>query len=48
MNEHGLVANPLCLSETDYGESDPSHRPMSISLWARYALDNFAAVAGTV
>ncbi|GGP17700.1 linear amide C-N hydrolase [Silvimonas iriomotensis] len=44
MNERGLVANALYLAETDYGKPDPARVPMSISLWAQYALDNFATV----
>jgi penicillin V acylase-like amidase (Ntn superfamily) len=48
MNERGLVANALYLAETDYGKPDPSRPPLSISLWAQYALDNFASVAEAV
>jgi choloylglycine hydrolase len=48
MNERGLVANALYLSETDYGKPDAARAPMSISLWAQYALDNFATVAQAV
>nr|WKF60377.1 Penicillin acylase [Paraburkholderia busanensis] len=48
MNERGLVANALYLSETDYGKPDPQRAPMSISLWAQYALDNFATVAQAI
>jgi penicillin V acylase-like amidase (Ntn superfamily) len=48
MNERGLVANALYLAETDYGKPDPKRVPMSISLWAQYALDNFATVAEAV
>ncbi|CAM2150948.1 Penicillin V acylase [Pararobbsia alpina] len=44
MNERGFVANALYLSETDYGKPDASRPPLSISLWAQYALDNFATV----
>ncbi|MGA8890963.1 MAG: linear amide C-N hydrolase [Anaeromyxobacteraceae bacterium] len=47
MNEKGLVANLLYLAESDYGK--PDGRPaLSISLWAQYALDNFATVAEAV
>ncbi len=43
MNEKGLVANLLYLAESDYGS--PGGKPaLSISLWAQYALDNFATV----
>ncbi|SAK44893.1 choloylglycine hydrolase [Caballeronia hypogeia] len=48
MNERGLVANALYLAETDYGKPDPKRDPMSISLWAQYALDNFATVGQAV
>src|SRR5215469_8667772 len=48
MNEAGLVANLLYLAESDYGKPDPARPPMSISLWAQYALDNFATVAEAV
>ncbi|MEI7703185.1 MAG: linear amide C-N hydrolase [Deltaproteobacteria bacterium] len=47
MNEKGLVANLLYLAESDYGK--PDGRPaLAISLWAQYALDNFATVAEAV
>ncbi len=47
MNEKGLVANVLYLAESDYGA--PDGKPvMSISVWAQYALDNFATVADAV
>jgi choloylglycine hydrolase len=47
MNEKGLVANLLYLAESDYGV--PDGKPaLSISLWAQYALDNFATVAEAV
>jgi len=47
MNEQGLVANLLYLAESDYG--DATGKPaISISLWAQYALDNFATVAEAV
>ncbi len=47
MNEAGLVANLLYLAESDYGQ--PNGKPaLSISLWAQYALDNFATVAEAV
>lgn len=48
MNERGLVTNVLYLTETDYGKPDASRPPLSISLWAQYALDNFATVAEAV
>jgi penicillin V acylase-like amidase (Ntn superfamily) len=45
MNEKGLVANLLYLADSDYGKPDgkPS---LSISVWAQYALDNFAMPLG--
>ncbi|MCS5690430.1 linear amide C-N hydrolase [Cyanobium sp. FGCU-6] len=47
MNEKGLVANLLYLAESDYGK--PDGKPvLSISLWAQYALDQFATVAEAV
>jgi penicillin V acylase-like amidase (Ntn superfamily) len=47
MNEAGLVANLLYLAESDYGQ--PDGKPaISISLWAQYALDNFATVSEAV
>ncbi|WP_144140624.1 linear amide C-N hydrolase [Paraburkholderia sp. BCC1884] len=48
MNERGLVANALYLAETDYGKPDLQRAPLSISLWAQYALDNFATVSEAV
>lgn len=50
MNEAGLVANMLYLSETVYpeGAPNPESRPISISIWAQYYLDNFATVAEAV
>jgi choloylglycine hydrolase len=47
MNEKGLVANLLYLSDSDYGK--PDGKPMlSISVWPQYVLDNFATVAEAV
>lgn len=48
MNEKGLVANVLYLAESNYGKPDSRKPAMSISLWAQYALDNFATVAEAV
>jgi choloylglycine hydrolase len=46
MNEKGLVVNLLYLVETQY--EDPAHagssKPVSISGWAQYVLDNYATV----
>jgi choloylglycine hydrolase len=47
MNEKGLVANLLYLAESDYGASD-GKPVLSISLWAQYALDQFASVEEAV
>lgn len=47
VNEKGLVANLLYLAESDYGK--PDGKPvLSISLWAQYALDQFASVEEAV
>ncbi|MBZ6494883.1 linear amide C-N hydrolase [Natrinema longum] len=48
MNEAGLVANVLWLTESDYPEWDGDTPGLSISLWAQYVLDNFATVAEVV
>lgn len=50
MNEKGLVANLLWLVESKYPkfEKDGDRKGMAISLWAQYALDNFATVAEAV
>jgi choloylglycine hydrolase len=43
VNEKGLVGNLLYLAESDYGTLN-NKAPISITLWAQYALDNFATV----
>jgi choloylglycine hydrolase len=50
MNEKGLVANLLYLSESDYGKPVPGDKrlPISISVWTQYVLDNYATVAEAV
>lgn len=48
INEKGLVANVLWLTEADYGKRDPRVPGLSLSLWAQYVLDNFATVAEAV
>jgi len=50
MNEKGLVANMLWLVESEYPafEKEGDKPGMAISLWAQYALDNFATVAEAV
>jgi choloylglycine hydrolase len=50
MNEKGLSANGLYLAESDYGKpvaGDP-RKPMSLTAWVQYALDNFSTVAEAV
>ncbi len=44
LNEKGLVAELLWLTEADYGKRDPKLPGLSLSLWAQYMLDNFATV----
>jgi len=44
MNERGLVANILYLAEAQYTKPVAGKPDLSISLWAQYALDNFASV----
>lgn len=48
MNEKGLMANLLWLSESEFPEWDKSKPGLSISLWAQYVLDNFATVKEAV
>ena len=48
MNEAGLVANLLWLTESKYPDADDEDPAISISLWAQYMLDNFATVAEAV
>lgn len=50
MNEAGLVANMLWLVESEYPqfEKNGKTKGMSISMWAQYALDNFATVKEAV
>ena len=50
MNEKGLVANGLYLAESDYGTPAPGdpRKPMSLTAWVQYALDNYATVAEAV
>lgn len=44
LNERGLTANLLYLSESKFPERDTKEPGMSVSLWAQYILDNFATV----
>lgn len=48
LNEAGLSASALWLSESQYGKRDPKLPLMGIALWAQYYLDNFATVAQAV
>jgi len=50
INEEGLVANMLYLTESVYPTPVPndSRAPLSLSLWPQYMLDNFATVAEAV
>lgn len=50
VNEHGLVANVLYLTESDYGHvSADDPRPLlSVAGWGQYPLDNFRTVAEAV
>jgi len=47
--ERGLVANVLCLAESDFGDYAQTDKPLiSVGAWAQYFLDNFATVAESV
>lgn len=50
MNEKGLVANLLWLVSSQYPEfkKDGDKKGLAVSLWAQYALDNFATVSEAV
>lgn len=48
VNEVGLAANVLWLTESEYPPFDGSKPGLAISLWAQYVLDNFATVAEAV
>jgi choloylglycine hydrolase len=50
VNEAGLAANGLYLAESDYGTPAAGDRrkPMSLTAWVQYALDNYATVAEAV
>lgn len=49
MNEKGLVANLLFLSESKYPDAEGDNRPlMALSAWAQYVLDSFATVGEAV
>lgn len=44
MNEKGLTASILYLSESDFGKHDPRLPGLSLSMWVQYFLDNFQTV----
>ena len=49
MNEKGLVANILYLTESEYGNATEIGKPtLSVGAWAQYFLDNFATVEEAV
>jgi penicillin V acylase-like amidase (Ntn superfamily) len=48
MNERGLVANGLYLTESDYGKPAGKTPTLSIRAWLQYVLDNHATVAEAV
>jgi len=48
MNEKGLVASALYLTESEYGAPSGEDKTLSIAAWAQYALDNYATVAEAV
>lgn len=48
LNDQGLAAHALYLAESDYGPAVAGKPRLSITLWAQYALDNYATVAEAV
>lgn len=44
MNEKGLVANLLYLTESSYDRANDDRPVLGISVWTQYVLDNFATV----
>lgn len=50
MNEKGLAANMLYLAESEYPTPGPDdkRRPLSVSVWLQYALDNYSSVEEAV
>lgn len=48
INEKGLTANLLYLSESNFGARDAKLPGLSVSLWAQYFLDNFSSVGEAV
>lgn len=48
MNEKGLAANLLYLTEANFGQRDEKVPGLAVSLWPQYFLDNFQTVADAV
>jgi choloylglycine hydrolase len=50
MNERGLVANLLYLDDSEYVKAAPDdkRKPLAITAWVQYVLDNYASVAEAV
>ncbi|MDG0816868.1 linear amide C-N hydrolase [Bdellovibrio svalbardensis] len=48
LNEKGLVANILYLTESDFGTRNQKMPGLAVSLWAQYYLDNFQTVAEAI
>lgn len=44
MNEKGLAASILYLTESDYGNRNPKEPGLSLSMWAQYFLDKYETV----
>ncbi len=45
VNEHGLAAHMLYLTETDFGPRNPALAGLQAGLWAQYLLDNATTVS---
>lgn len=48
LNDAGLAAHTLWLTEADYGERDETRPALGMAVWMQYFLDNFATVADAV
>ncbi len=48
MNEKGLVAGVLWLTESRYPDFDGTRKGLTIAAWVQYVLDNFATVSEAV
>lgn len=48
INEKGLVANILYLTESNFGTRDTKIPGLSVALWAQYFLDNYETVSEAV